>query len=101
MNVERLAQEHRPKLIVAGCSAYPRILDFPRFRAIADQVDALLMVDMAHISGLVAGGAPSLSCASRTGGDIHHPKKFAGTQGRLHSFRGRSGPENRFRCVPI
>ncbi len=55
--VERLAQEHRPKLIVAGCSAYPRTLDFPRFRAIADSVGALLMVDMAHISGLVAGGA--------------------------------------------
>lgn len=54
--VERLAQEHRPKLIVAGCSAYPRILDFARFRAIADRVDALLMVDMAHIAGLVAGG---------------------------------------------
>ena len=55
--VERLAKEHRPKLIVAGCSAYPRILDFARFRAIADSVDALLMVDMAHIAGLVAGGA--------------------------------------------
>ena len=55
--VERLALEHRPKLIVAGCSAYPRVLDFPRFRAIADQVGALLMVDMAHISGLIAGGA--------------------------------------------
>ena len=55
--VERLALEHRPKVIVAGCSSYSRILDFPRFRAIADQVDAILMVDMAHISGLVAGGA--------------------------------------------
>ncbi len=55
--VERLANEHRPKLIVAGCSAYPRVIDFPRFRAIADGVDALLMVDMAHISGLIAGGA--------------------------------------------
>jgi len=54
--VERLANQHQPKLIVAGCSAYPRTLDFPRFRAIADQVGALLMVDMAHISGLVAGG---------------------------------------------
>ena len=54
--VERLALEHRPKVIVAGCSSYSRILDFPRFRAIADQVDATLMVDMAHISGLVAGG---------------------------------------------
>ena len=55
--VERLALEHEPKVIVAGCSAYPRILDFPRFRAIADRVAALLMVDMAHIAGLVAGGA--------------------------------------------
>ena len=55
--VERLAQEHKPKLIVAGCSAYAKILDFPRFRAIADSVDAYLMVDMAHISGLIAGGA--------------------------------------------
>ena len=55
--VERQAKEHKPKLIVAGCSAYPRILDFPRFRAIADSVGALLMVDMAHISGLIAGGA--------------------------------------------
>ena len=54
--VERLAKEHQPKLIVTGCSAYPRILDFPRFRAIADSVDAQLMVDMAHIAGLVAGG---------------------------------------------
>ena len=53
--VERLAKEHQPKLIVAGCSAYPRILDFPRFRAIADQVNAILMVDMAHIAGLIAG----------------------------------------------
>ena len=55
--VERLAKEHEPKLIVAGCSAYPRVLDFARFRAIADSVEALLMVDMAHIAGLVAGGA--------------------------------------------
>ena len=55
--VERLAKEHKPKLIVAGCSAYAKILDFPRFRAIADSVDAYLMVDMAHIAGLIAGGA--------------------------------------------
>ncbi len=55
--LEWMALEHRPKLIVAGCSAYSRILDFPRFRAIADRVDAKLMVDMAHIAGLVAGGA--------------------------------------------
>ncbi len=54
--VEKLAKEHRPKLIVAGGSAYPRIIDFRRFREIADAVGAYLMVDMAHFAGLVAGG---------------------------------------------
>jgi glycine hydroxymethyltransferase len=55
--VERLAKEHRPKVIIAGGSAYPRIIDFRRFREIADAVGAYLMVDMAHFAGLVAGGA--------------------------------------------
>jgi glycine hydroxymethyltransferase len=55
--VEKLAKEHRPKLIIAGGSAYPRILDFKQFREICDSVGALLMVDMAHFAGLVAGGA--------------------------------------------
>ena len=54
--VERLAHEHKPKLIVAGWSAYPRQLDFAKFREIADAVGAYLMVDMAHFAGLVAGG---------------------------------------------
>ncbi|CAK0739755.1 serine hydroxymethyltransferase [uncultured Gammaproteobacteria bacterium] len=54
--VERLANEHKPKLIIAGGSAYPRIIDFARFRAIADAVGAYFMVDMAHFAGLVAGG---------------------------------------------
>jgi glycine hydroxymethyltransferase len=54
--VERLAREHRPKLILAGWSAYPRQLDFERFRQIADDVGASLMVDMAHFAGLVAAG---------------------------------------------
>ena len=54
--VERLAHQHRPKLIVAGASAYPRVIDAERFRAIADEVWARLMVDMAHFSGLVAAG---------------------------------------------
>src|SRR5436190_7050660 len=54
--VARLAEEHKPKLIIAGGSAYPRILDFARFRKIADSVGAFLMVDMAHFAGLVAGG---------------------------------------------
>ena len=55
--VEALAKEHQPKLIIAGGSAYPRIIDFARFREIADSVGAYLLVDMAHISGLVAGSA--------------------------------------------
>ena len=54
--VERIAKERRPKLLLAGWSAYPRILDFPRFREIADEVGAFLMVDMAHFAGLVAAG---------------------------------------------
>ncbi|MCC7047098.1 MAG: serine hydroxymethyltransferase [Alphaproteobacteria bacterium] len=55
--VEKLAAEHKPKLIIAGGSAYPRVIDFARFRQIADKVGAYLMVDMAHFAGLVAGGA--------------------------------------------
>ena len=55
--VERLAKAERPRLIIAGGSAYPRIIDFARFRRIADEVGAFLMVDMAHFAGLVAGGA--------------------------------------------
>ena len=54
--VARIARERRPKLLLAGWSAYPRALDFPRFREIADEVGALLMVDMAHFAGLVAAG---------------------------------------------
>jgi glycine hydroxymethyltransferase len=54
--VRRLAREHRPKVIVAGGSAYPRFINFQQFRAIADEVGAYLMVDMAHFAGLVAGG---------------------------------------------
>lgn len=55
-NVESLALEHKPKMIIVGASAYPRILDFPRMRQIADKVGATLFVDMAHIAGLVAAG---------------------------------------------
>jgi len=54
--VERLAKEHKPKMIVAGFSAYSRVVDWQRFRDIADSVDAYLMVDMAHVAGLVAAG---------------------------------------------
>lgn len=54
--VEKLAQEHKPKLIIAGFSAYPRVVDWARFRQIADSVGAFFLVDMAHIAGLVAAG---------------------------------------------
>src|SRR5499433_3725700 len=54
--LERLAKEHRPRMIIAGASAYPRIIDYARFRKIADEIGAYLMVDMAHIAGLVAAG---------------------------------------------
>lgn len=60
--VERLAKEFKPKLIIAGASAYPRIIDFSRFRKIADSVGAYLMVDMAHIAGLVAAGLHPNPC---------------------------------------
>ena len=58
----RLADEYKPKMIIAGGSAYPRRLDFARFRAVADSVGALLLVDMAHISGLVAAGLHANPC---------------------------------------
>ncbi len=58
----KLAEEHRPKMIIAGGSAYPRTLDFPRFRTIADSVGAILLVDMAHFSGLVAAGLHPNPC---------------------------------------
>jgi glycine hydroxymethyltransferase len=60
--VERLAREHQPKMIVAGASAYPRTIDFPRFRQIADAVGAVFLVDMAHIAGLVAAGLHPNPC---------------------------------------
>ena len=60
--LERLAHEHRPKMIITGASAYPRIIDFARFRQIADAVGAIFLVDMAHISGLVAAGLHPNPC---------------------------------------
>jgi glycine hydroxymethyltransferase len=60
----RLAEEHKPKMIIAGGSAYPRIIDFKKFREVADSVGALLLVDMAHFSGLVAAGVYPNPCES-------------------------------------
>jgi glycine hydroxymethyltransferase len=56
-SVRKMAKEHKPKMILTGYSAYPRTIDFPEFRAIADEVGALLMADVAHIAGLIVGGA--------------------------------------------
>jgi glycine hydroxymethyltransferase len=60
--LERLAHEHKPKMIIAGASAYPRVIDFARFRAVADAVGAVLLVDMAHYSGLIAAGVYPNPC---------------------------------------
>ena len=60
--LQRLAEEHKPKMIVAGASAYPRTIDFARFRQVADSVGAIFLVDMAHISGLVAAGVHPNPC---------------------------------------
>lgn len=60
--VARLADEHKPKMIIAGASSYPRVIDFHRFRKIADSVGAILLVDMAHIAGLVAAGVHPNPC---------------------------------------
>ncbi len=81
--IERLALEHRPKLIIAGASAYSRVIDFAAFRRIADQVGAFLLVDMAHIAGLVAAGChPSpLSHAHVTTTTTH--KTLRGPRGGL------------------
>ena len=69
--VAEIARERRPKLILAGWSAYPRFLDFERFREIADEVGAVLMVDMAHFAGLVAAGHPPEPGADRRRGHDH------------------------------
>jgi glycine hydroxymethyltransferase len=61
-DVARLADEHKPKMIIAGASAYPRVIDFARFRAIADSVGAIFLVDMAHYSGLIAAGVYPNPC---------------------------------------
>jgi glycine hydroxymethyltransferase len=60
--LQRLAEEHKPKMIIAGASAYPRTLDFARFRQVADSVGAIFLVDMAHIAGLVAAGVHPNPC---------------------------------------
>ena len=89
--VDRLAQEHRPKLIVAGFSAYSKVVDWQKFRDIADSIDAYFLVDMAHVSGLVAAGVyPSpISIADVTTSTTH--KTLRGPRGGI--ILARSNPE--------
>ena len=103
--VLEIARKEKPKLIVAGASAYPRVIDFARFRAIADEVGALLMVDMAHIAGLVAAGVhqspvPYADFVTTTthktlrgprGGLILCKKRICGTVGQRIVFPGMQG----------
>ena len=80
---ERLAHEHKPKLIIAGASAYSRVIDWKRFRAIADGVGALLMVDMAHYAGLVAAGVYPSPVGDRRLRHQHDPQDAARSAGGL------------------
>src|SRR5256884_4043123 len=85
--VQKLAQEVRPKMLLAGFSAYSRIVDWARMRAIADSVGATLFVDMAHVAGLVGGGVypPPLPHAAIT--STPTPKTLPGARGAIHPFR--------------
>ena len=97
--VRRLALEHRPKLIVAGFSAYSRIVDWARFRAIADTVGAYLMVDMAHVSGLVAAGVyPSPVPHADVVTSTTH-KTLRGPRGGLILARSNTEIENRLQSA--
>ena len=98
--VARIAREQRPKMIVAGWSAYPRHLDFARFRAIADEVGAYLFVDMAHFAGLVAAGLhPSpIPHADVVGTTIH--KTIGGPRSGMILCREELRQEDRFGRVP-
>src|SRR5690606_5971000 len=116
--VAALAAEHRPKLIICGATAYPRTVDFARFRAVADSVGALLMADISHIAGLVAAGLhPSpvdhahitTSCTHKQlsgprGGLIMSGRDAAmvlpGTGRTLRSEERREGQEERARGAP-
>ncbi len=90
--LDRLAAEHRPKMIIAGGSAYPRTLDFARFRKAADSVNALLVVDMAHFAGLVAAGLHPNPChyADIVTSTTH--KTLRGPRGGLILARAQHGP---------
>ena len=98
--IRALARQHRPKMIVAGASAYPRILEFDRFAEIAAEVDALLMVDMAHIAGLVAAGLhPSPVSHAQVVTSTTH-KTLRGPRGGLILAEGACGDRLRSQVFP-
>jgi glycine hydroxymethyltransferase len=98
--IRALARQHRPKMIVAGASAYPRILEFDRFAEIAAEVDALLMVDMAHIAGLVAAGLhPSPVGHAQVVTSTTH-KTLRGPRGGLILAEGACGDRLRSQVFP-
>ena len=92
--IRELARQHKPKLIVAGASAYPRFIDFKLLREIADEVGAYLMVDMAHIAGLVAAGFIPAPCLMRMWSPLQLTNT-AGPQRRHDSFDPQASQENR------
>ena len=101
--VRDMARELRPALIVAGASAYPRIIDFPAFREIADEVGALFMVNMAHIAGLVAADQHPSPVGVADLGDHHHPqdpRRAAGRHGDVERGAGHQGQPGRLPRPP-
>ena len=97
---ERLAHEHKPKLIVAGASAYSRVIDWKRFRAIADAVGAQLMVDMAHYAGLVAAGVYPSPVGIAAFRHQHHAQDAARPARRHHPDRRRAREGDQLGGVP-
>ncbi len=96
----RLAEENKPKMIIAGGSAYPRIIDFARFRQIADSVGAIFLVDMAHFSGLVAAGVHPNPCdyADIVTSTTH--KTLRGPRSGMILAKEKYGESDRSKCVP-
>ncbi len=99
-NVRELALEHRPKMIVVGTTSYPRRLEPEPFRQIADEVGALLMFDIAHLAGLVAGGAHPNPVPYRRRRHVHDPQDAARPARRLHPVDRRARRGDRQGRVP-
>ena len=97
--LERLARAEKPKLIIAGGSAYPRFIDFARIRRVADEVGAYFMVDMAHFAGLVAAGAVPQPAAARACRHHHHAQDAA-RPARRHDPGERPGDRQEDQLAP-